>query len=88
MIYAIVALSRGATLPKSVSHLKPIYDFYDPYAWFVTFDGTASELSDLVWPDDMDESEYEIQHGMIFPIRAYHGFAAEALWEWLEVHGK
>ena len=48
MIYAIVSFAKDASLPKSVSKLKPIYDFYDPYAWFVKFDGTASELSDLI----------------------------------------
>ena len=88
MIYAIVSFTEGASLPATVSKLKPIYNFYGPHAWFVKFDGTASELSDLIWPDDKDSSEYKIQHGMIFPVKAYNGFAAESLWEWLEVHDK
>ena len=88
MLYAIVAFAGDEPrLPDGVKeHLRNINDQYAPTAWFVTFDGTADELTDLIWPDDFDEAEHPMPEGIVIRVSAHNGFASKRLWEWLGVH--
>lgn len=88
MLYAVVALGGDdPRLPDEVkSRLRNINDQYAPTAWFVTFDGTADELTDLIWPDDFDEAAHPMPEGIVIRIAAYNGFASQRFWEWLGVH--
>ena len=53
MIYALISFESKAELPGRVkTAAKAVMDMYAPYAWFIDFDGTTDELTDLIWPDD------------------------------------
>ena len=88
MLYAVVAFGGDEPrLPDEVkSRLRNINDQYAPAAWFVTFDGTADELTDLIWPDGFDEDAHPMPEGIVIRISAYNGFASERFWEWLRVY--
>ena len=88
MIYAVIPLQGDAKLPDKVwKSAKAIFDTYAPAAWFVDFDGTGDELSDLIWPDG-EESLSPISTGIILRVSAHCGYASNKLWEWLKVHSK
>ena len=85
MIYAVAALSDSAELPDSILRLDlPTYREYEPRVWFVVYDGTASELTDIIWPDH--GRNYTIPYGIVLPVRSSNGFASGRLWEWIEMH--
>lgn len=88
MLYAVVAFGGDEPrLPDEVkSRLRNINDQYAPAAWFVTFDGTADELTDLIWPEGFDEDAHPMPEGIVIRISAYNGFASERFWEWLRVY--
>ena len=88
MLHAVVALGGDdPRLPDEVkSRLGRINDQYAPAAWFVTFDGTADELADPIWPDDFDEAAHPMPEGIVIRMAACNGFASQRFWEWLRVH--
>ena len=87
MLYAIIPLSPAQSLPDNVEDtIAVVYDDYAPQAWFVRFDGTARELTDLIWPDDVDEESHPIRDGVVIEMSQVNGFASGDLWEWLRVH--
>ena len=87
MIYAIVSLEKGSKLPE-IGKKADVFDKYAPFAWFVSFNGTANELTDLLWPDGKEDAS-PVKDGAILPIRgAVGGYASEELWDWLEAHSK
>ena len=88
MIYAVVALGDGAELPERVREVsKAIFDLYAPRTWFVAFEGTTDELTNLLWPDD-EEGSSPAGAGLVLPIETRSGYASAKLWEWLKVHSK
>lgn len=87
MIYAIVSLEQGGELPK-ISKITDVFDQYAPFAWFVSFNGTVDELTDLLWPDGKEDAS-PVKNGAIIPIKgAVSGYASEELWDWLEARTK
>lgn len=91
MRYAIVSLADGGSLPRRVRDRRgvDVYDDYAPHAWFVSFDGTARELTDLVWPDEMPDDQYEISSGIVIPIpKTFNGYASFDLWDWLKTKAR
>ena len=90
MMYAIVSLSGEGKLPETArKECSAVYDKYAPRAWFVLFDGTTKELTDLVWPDDQDDESFSIPAGIVVRLTRTNnnGFASYNLWDWIEAHG-
>ena len=80
-------MSESQELPDTIKNRNlPIYDDYAPHVWFVSFDGTTNELTDLIWPDDHMEESHSIPEGIVIRMRWYNGFASTGLWEWLGIH--
>jgi hypothetical protein len=87
MIYAIVSLEKGSELPKN-HRLSDSFTEYAPFAWFVSFNGTEDELTDILWPDGKENAS-PVKSGAIFPIKGtVNGYASEELWDWLEARSK
>ena len=63
-----------------------VYGFYEPCAWFVEFDGTARQLTDILWPDETPEDEYDIPVGIVIRLlkNTYNGWTSPDFWEWLD----
>ena len=71
-----------------------IFDGYSPVMWFVSYPGTTQELSMHLLSNLDDEliDTLKLASGhndpvpptIVIPLKNYHGYAAEALWEWLE----
>ena len=88
MIYAVLSLEEDGKLPDSVKKAATaIFDDYAPRAWFVAFDGTTTELNDLLWPDDEEDSS-PVGNGVVLPVIRHAGYASDDLWEWLKVRSK
>ena len=88
MLYAVISFSDGAELPaKAQNAAKHIFDLYAPRAWFMEFDGTSYELTDLIWPDGKEESS-PAGKGIVILIENQNGYASGSLWEWLKVRSK
>ena len=60
-----------------------IYDDYAPRAWFVSFDGTAKQLSDKLGFTIREGNEKPIT-GVVTGIDGYYGFGSKDLWVWLK----
>ena len=63
--------------------MRVIYDGYAPIAWIVSYNGTPRQLTDLIWPDDVDEEDYAIEYGVVVRInhKTINGFTATEFWE-------
>ena len=88
MLYAVVPLAGDdPKLPDGLkSHVSIMNEQYAPRAWFVAFNGTTDELTDLIWPEQVDEGDHPMPLGMVIRMDRYNGFASTQLWEWLGVH--
>ena len=67
MLYAVVPLAGDdPKLPDGLKgRVKIMNERYAPKAWFITFDGTTDELTDLIWPEEMDEDDHPMPLGMV-----------------------
>lgn len=71
-----------------------IFDSYSPVMWFVSYAGTTQELSMQLLSDLDDEliDNLKLASGhddpvpptIVVPLKNYHGYASQSLWEWLE----
>ena len=90
MLYAMFPLEGGnPQIPNGLEDhiaVKAIYTPYAPKAWFIDFEGTTNELTDLIWPDDFDEDTHPLPAGIVTRMDRYNGWASPDLWEWLGVH--
>ena len=88
MLYAVVPLAGDASkLPDGLkSHFSVINEQYAPKAWFVVFEGTTDELTDIIWPEEEDKDDYVMPVGIVIRMDRYNGLASNQLWEWLGVH--
>lgn len=88
--YAIIPVADPVRPDALVSLLKEhnveMYDHYAPRVWFVKYNGTVQQLTDLLWPDDQPADQRVIFLGVVLriPIEGSNGFARTDLWEWLE----
>ena len=62
------------------------YDGHAPAAWVVSYTGSVGKLTDLVWPDGIDRTEYEIPLGIIIECKkelrqSINGLAYRTWWE-------
>lgn len=89
MIYAVMSFEEDGELPKKVRNAaKAVFADYSPRVWFIDFNGTTRELTDLIWPDDKEDLS-SIANGAVVQIdkeSKYSGYASEELWAWLKVH--
>ena len=77
-IEKLSTIDPNTQAPPPIPH---IYKDYSPKIYFVTFQGTARELSDLLgYGDDLD-----IGIGIVMRLGNNYGYASQSLWEWLEV---
>ena len=52
--------------------------------FFVSFDGTTSELNEkLGFGDDVN-----VDMGIVLPVTTYAGYAYKNIWEWIKVYDK
>ena len=88
VLYAVISFSDGAELPANAQNAaKHIFDLYAPRAWFMEFNGTSYELTDLIWPDGKEESS-PAGKGLVLLIENQNGYASTSLWEWLKTRSK
>ena len=84
MLYAVIPLEKDGKFPdKARKAAKAVLDEYAPRVWFVAFDGTTAELTDLIWPDDK-EDDSPIGPGIVIAINHRNGYSRMTLWEWLK----
>lgn len=91
MEYAIVSLSpkKEAKLAEKVANDTELYVLFGEYAprvWIVSYKGTLRQLTDLLWPDDDLERDYEAPAGLVIKLKGRNisGYAASELWETLK----
>ncbi len=85
MLYAVIAFDQDRELPQVVvDKSKAFLTVYAPPVWFVDFEGTSDDLSDLIWPDDNDPGDFG--RGIILSASDRSGFASTRLWDWLKDH--
>ena len=88
MKYLIVALEPPLDSEKAWAqvrlHCTRVYGHYAPHAWFVEYDGTVKDLTDLLWPDE-DTAKHGFEAGFVVSVKrgGGTGFAAKSLWDWL-----
>lgn len=87
--FAIISLAKPTEESRVAeilsAHNIQIYDRYAPRAWFVRYEGTSGELTDIIWPDEDSPEEYAMPSGIVIriPTDGFNGFASTDLWEWL-----
>ena len=61
-----------------------LYRGYAPIMWLVSYQGTAGQLANLIWPNGTPEDDYAISAGIVIRIphgRNVNGFAANDMWD-------
>lgn len=80
MIYAIVPFASEDDIAERIRDLDaPYFDKEAPKVLFVSFHGTAEELS-----RKLGLSKSGGGTGVVVSVARYHGFGRRSLWEWLE----
>ena len=88
--YVVVALvkadeERVSTFlgAQSGRGLRVLYDGYAPRAWIVSYNGSAKQLADVLWPDEFDEDEFALKSGLVIQASdaTINGWAVQELWE-------
>ena len=79
----IEGLSSGESNTQAHPPILHVYKDYAPKIYFVTYQGTARELSDLIGYGN----DSEIGVGLVMHLGNNFGYASSTLWEWMEVHG-
>ena len=87
MIYMVVPFSKEnheLIYDKLGKIGKSVYANKAPAAWFVSYDGTTSELADEMQFGD----EEEMGEAIIVRITNYQGYTSTSLWEWMEAYAE
>lgn len=98
MLYAIVPLhlteDESLALKEEVQKLLNrdsaallppvhVYDEHAPDLYFLTYEGTARELSNKL---GYGKEDSKIGSGVVMRVSSHFGYAKKSLWEWLEVY--
>ena len=91
MRFAVVALKNAekdkveAKFKKwATAGLRVLHRSYAPLMWIVSYSGTATDLTDRLWPDGVPEDQYVIPRGVVIRIPKgtdINGWATSTLWE-------
>ncbi len=78
MIYAVIPFDSEENITRQLNSLEqPVYFGEAPKAYFVSYNGTTSELANAVGLKEGGTSR-----GIVIPVTNYFGFANRDLWEW------
>lgn len=94
MIYSVVALRKtdNESAKRLVERLtkqgvRILFNGYAPRMWLVSYQGTASQLANLIWPDGVPENKFLLPEGIVTRIsrgRDVNGYASEELWDLID----
>ena len=75
-----IGMALKKVLPK-----EDIYEIQGRTGWFVNYEGTTVELSNLIGITSADrEIKPTLGSGMVTSVGSYYGMGSTAMWEWLK----
>ena len=84
-VFAVIPLGKNDRLRGRLGRVtEDLYDETAPDLYFLSYDGTASELSDALGLGDPGGGG----EGVVLRVTANSGYTYRTLWDWLEKSGR